>query len=307
MPQFKRRSIDHYLVSAVDKLRDKKGITMILGSHVSIRDGYLAAAKRAVANMATAFQYFPKNPRSLSIKIFDKEDAENCKKFCREHGIISVAHTPYSTSLTPDDNNLKQTVSSLLNDLEIANSCGSLGVVVHYGNQISKSDPLASYHLMLDVLNEVLHQWDGKAKILLENNAGTKGGLGTTLEELVQIRNLSQYPEKIGFCFDTCHAFASRLWDGENTKELIVKGKELDYWSQLKVIHLNNSKHPTGSRRDRHANILNSGHISEQAFESLILSPAIKDIPLILETPDDEGVTHDKEIQLLLQRWSEFG
>jgi deoxyribonuclease-4 len=156
---------------------------MIVGSHVSIKTGYLGAAKKAVANHASAFQFFPKNPRSLSIKDFDYEDAQNCKEFCLQNQIKSVVHTPYSTSLTPPEDKKELTILSLLNDLEIANTCGSIGVVVHYGNQISKTDPLASYQLMLDILNTVLSKWNGPCLLLLENNAGTKGGLGKTFEE----------------------------------------------------------------------------------------------------------------------------
>ncbi|MEH7417319.1 deoxyribonuclease IV [Neobacillus drentensis] len=278
---------------------------MIFGSHVSIKEGYLGAAKRAVANQATAFQYFPKNPRSLTIKGFDQEDAKSCKDFCLGHQLLSVAHTPYSTSLTPSKDKQDLTIGSLLNDLEITDACGSIGVVVHYGSQISKTDPLASYHLMLEILNSVLSQWNGCSLILLENNAGTKGALGTTIEELVQIRNLCEYPEKIGFCLDTCHAFASGLWNGENTKQLIEKGENLVYWKHLKVIHLNNSKFPTGSKKDRHANIFNSsnGYINVEQLRQLVTSPVLEGIPLILETPDDEGVSHREEIEMLKQKW----
>ncbi|ULT55139.1 deoxyribonuclease IV [Neobacillus drentensis] len=279
---------------------------MIIGSHVSIRDGYTGAAKRAVANQASAFQYFPKNPRSLSIKEFDREDAKNCNHFCLEHQLYSVAHTPYSTSLTPAIDKKDLTISSLLNDLEITDACGSIGVVVHYGSQISKTDPLASYHLMLDILNSVLSQWNGNSLILLENNAGTKGALGTTLEELVQIRNLCGYPEKIGFCLDTCHAFASGLWNGENTEEFIAKGESLGYWEQLKVIHLNNSKYPTGSKKDRHANIFKSsnGYINADQLEELVRASVLAGIPLILETPDDEGISHKEEIEMIKKKWN---
>jgi deoxyribonuclease IV len=277
---------------------------MIIGSHVSIRDGYLAAAKRAVANHATAFQYFPKNPRSLSVKNFDFEDAQSCKAFSQQHQLHSVAHTPYSTNLTPDEDKKELTIQSILNDLNIANACGSIGVVVHFGNQISESDPLASYHLMLEILNNVLGSWDGKCKILLENNAGTKGGLGTMFEELIQVRNLCEFPEKIGFCLDTCHAYASGLWTGENTKEVLSKGEELGYWEHLEVIHLNNSKYPTGSKKDRHANIFKNGYIEEQQLKLFVLSSEVRKVPLVLETPDDEGMTHKKEIEQLLNQWS---
>lgn len=276
---------------------------MIFGSHVSIKDGYLGAAKRAVANGASAFQYFPKNPRSLSVKDFDRGDAESCKSFCLEKNMVSVAHTPYSTSLTPLKDKQELTIASLVNDLEIADNCGSIGVVVHFGSQISKTDPLASYHLMLEMLNSVLSDWDGKCLLLIENNAGTKGALGTTFEELVQIRNLCDYPEKIGFCLDTCHAFASGLWNGENTEEFFNKGEELTYFNHLKIVHLNNSKYPTGSKKDRHANILGHGYIKESQMEMFIKSPLLEEIPFVLETPDDEGISHKEEIRQLLDKW----
>jgi deoxyribonuclease IV len=276
---------------------------MIFGCHVSIKNGYTGAAKVAASFGARAFQYFPKNPRSLSIKDFDREDASSCKEFCQEHNLVSVAHTPYSTSLTPSEDKKELTIASLLNDLEIADSCGSIGVVVHFGNQISKTDPLASYHLMLEMLNSVLGQWDGQCLLLIENNAGTKGALGTTFEELVQIRNLAEYPEKIGFCLDTCHMFASGLWNGENTEEFFSKGQELDYFNHLKIIHLNNSKYPTGSKKDRHANIFQNGLIKVEFLQEIVTSPIVKDIPFVLETPGDEGISHEVEIMQLYQKW----
>lgn len=189
--------------------------------------------------------------------------------------------------------------------MEIANTCGSIGVVVHYGNQISKTDPLASYHLMLELLNTVLSKWNGSCLLLIENNAGTKGGLGTTFEELVQIRNLCEYPEKIGFCLDTCHAFASGLWNGENTEEFIAKGESLSYFEHLKAIHFNNSKYPTGSKKDRHANIFQNGYIKEEVFDKLVMSKTLKNIPFILETPNDEGINHKEEIELIFKKWGE--
>jgi deoxyribonuclease IV len=276
---------------------------MRFGSHVSIRNGYFGAAKRAASIGGSAFQYFPKNPRSLSVKAFDRGDAESCKQFCQELGILSIAHTPYSTSLTPPDEKKESTIRSLLNDLEIAEACGSIGVVVHFGSQISSSDPLASYQLMIQMLNSVLSQWEGDSMILLENNAGTKGALGITFEELVQVRSLCHHAEKVGFCLDTCHAFASGLWNGRNTGEAVAKGQELNYWPHLKAVHLNNSKYPTGSKKDRHANIFKGGYIQESELEHLVRLPLLKDIPFILETPDDEGITHEEEIMMVYERW----
>ena len=276
---------------------------MKIGCHVSIKEGYLGAAKRAVSMCASAFQYFPKNPRSLSVKAFNKADAALCKEFCKKNALDSVAHTPYPTSLTPKDKEKRERViQSLLNDLCIADACGSIGVVVHFGKQVSQQDPLLSYRLMIDMLNEILGEWDGGAKILLENSAGKPGAIGTTLEELVQVRKLCDHADKIGFCLDTCHAFASGLWNGDNWESVMEKGTKLGYFDELKVIHFNNSKYDTGLGKDRHANIFEHGYITAAQFDQMIGTPLLEAIPFILETPKEE-VAHQAEIKQIQDRW----
>jgi len=274
------------------------------GCHLSIRNGFLEAAKKALDMQASAFQYFPKNPRSLSIKKFDQIDAARCKEFCEEHGILSVSHTPYPTTITPHDQRTRRlVVQSLLNDLEIAEACGSIGVVVHFGKPLPNTSLLESYQLMIEVLNEVLDQWEGQAKLLLENNAGVPGTIGTTLEELVHIRKLCNDPGKIGFCFDTCHAFSCGLWNGDNWRELAEKARELDYFENLEIIHFNNSKYPSGEGKDRHAPIFGSGHMKVEQFDILLNTPELRHVPFILETPKEE-IPHEKEMELLNERWN---
>ncbi|WP_256236707.1 TIM barrel protein [Bacillus sp. EB600] len=111
------------------------------------------------------------------------------------------------------------------------------------------------------------------------------------------------YPEKIGFCLDKRHAFAGGLWNGENTDALFAKGESLGYLHHLKVIHFNNSKYPTGLKKDRHANIFQNGYIKEAELAELVKSPILKNIPFILETPDDEGVSHKEEIKIIVKKW----
>lgn len=271
---------------------------MFLGSHVSIRQGYLSAAQTALKLGGKGFQYFPKNPRSLSVKTFDKLDANACAKYCKENDLHSIAHTPYPTNLSVEDGSLKEiTVKSLRNDLEIAEACGSIGVVVHFG-KYKGEDTLKGYHLMINLLNEVLENWKGKALLLIENNAGQGGKIGTTLEELVQVHQLTNFPEKSGFCLDTCHLFASGIWNGQNWSDVVGKGEKLGYIKNLKAIHLNDSKFPSGSFRDRHANV-GKGHIGEKGMIELLNSFFLKEIPIILETPTSTTYSHSDEIQYI--------
>lgn len=230
--------------------------------------------------------------------MFDKLDANACAKYCKENDLHSIAHTPYPTNLSVEDGSLKEiTVKSLRNDLEIAEACGSIGVVIHFG-KYKGEDTLKGYHLMINLLNEVLENWKGKALLLIENNAGQGGKMGTTLEELVQVHQLTNFPEKIGFCLDTCHLFASGIWNGQNWSDVVGKGEELGYVKNLKAIHLNDSKFPSGSFRDRHANV-GKGHIGEKGMIELLNSFFLKEIPTILETPTSATYSHSDEIQYI--------
>lgn len=272
-----------------------------IGCHLSIRGGYAAAAKSAFYMHLRAYQYFPKNPQSLAVKAFDARDAEACAAFCRERGVVSVAHTPYPTNLAADDEPLRlATVQSLRNDLAIADACGSLGVVVHFGKS-KQVDPLQGYRNIIQCVNEALAGYEGRAMLLIENQAGEGSRMGTTLEELVHIRRLCDQPERIGFCFDTCHAFASGLWTGDNTDELLAKGDSLGYWEALRVVHVNDSRYDSGSGRDRHA-MLGHGFIGEQRLLALLRTAPVRRLPWVLETPAGPDGTNKNEIEWLRQR-----
>ncbi len=271
---------------------------MRFGSHISIRNGYIGAAQHANKIGAKAFQYFPKNPRSLSVKDFNRHDARECAQYCKEHDIVTIAHTPYPTNLVAEENQIELVIDSVLNDLEIANECGSVGVVVHFGVLKGKPDPLAGYKRMIENMNEILSRWEGESLFLLENNAGKSGPTGTTLEELVQIRQLTDYPDKIAFCLDTCHVFASGVWDGDNWAEVEGKGIELGYFEHVKAVHLNNSMYPTRSMKDRHANIP-YGEIKVEQIKELLSSSVFGDIPFVLETPHTSEFSHEDELRYL--------
>jgi len=271
---------------------------MWIGSHVSIRRGYKEAAVTAAGLGGTAFQYFPKNPRSLGVKPFDRADAERCASYCREKGIRSIGHSPYPCNLAAgDEAQRRRTVESLRNDLEIAEACGSVGTVVHFG--IYKGpDALAGYRNVIRSLDEVLEGWDGEARLLVENQAGDHGAMGAAFEELAQVRSLSRYPEKVGYCLDTCHLFASGVWNGETSAEWLDRVRATGALQALAAVHLNESKYGSGSRRDRHAPV-GRGMIGDEAIGWLLSIPEVRAVPIVLETPEEAGASHRDQIAAL--------
>ncbi|EXX89898.1 endonuclease IV [Paenibacillus darwinianus] len=276
---------------------------MRIGSHVSIRRGFREAAAHAHSLGGGAYQYFPKNPRSLGVKAFDRQDAQRCADYCREHGLVSIAHSPYPVNLAADDAPQRERIAaSLLNDLDIADSCGSLGIVVHFG--IYKgNDVLQGYRNIIQCLDLVLSQREGTAKLLIENQAGDHAFMGTSFEELVNIRSLSRHPDKIGFCLDTCHLFASGVWNGSNGEEWAAKARLLGYFDALTAVHANDSVYASGRKRDRHAAI-GRGEIGEAGFRWLLSVPEIRTVPLVLETPETADASHAEQIRLLAE-WAD--
>ncbi|MEW9698826.1 deoxyribonuclease IV [Paenibacillus sp. SI8] len=267
---------------------------MFIGSHVSTRGGYIGAAKLAYSLGANAFQYFPMNPRSLATKKVNARDAEACAQFCQNHEMLSIGHAPYPLNPAVDEEERSLMVQLLLNGLHITEACGSVGLVVHFGKYVGK-DSLQGYKNIIQCLNSATRDYRGSSLILLENQAGEGAQLGLTLEELAQVRKLCDHPDKIGFCLDTCHAFASGLWRGDDWTELEARAEQLDYLPHLKAVHLNDSMYPYGSRKDRHANI-GRGYIGNGNLQQLLASERLQHIPFVLETRTASGGTHRSEI-----------
>lgn len=277
-----------------------------IGGHLSIRGGYEKAAREASRCCAGAFQYFPKNPRSLAVKDYDKRDAFRCKEISIGYGIDSVAHTPYPSNLAAGQEEsggqYEAVVASLRNDLEIAESCGSVGIVVHFGTY-KKRNPLQGYQNIIQCINEVLSGWSGTAKLLIENQAGDHGMMGMTLEEMVRIRELCYRPEYIGYCLDSCHAFAAGMWRGESDQDFMRKAEQLGYLEALEVIHLNDSRYPLLSKKDRHARV-GQGFIGEAGFRNLLSHPVIRSKLFIMETEPGKDGTYRDDINRVLE-WIE--
>lgn len=271
---------------------------MKIGCHVSVAKGFAQAAKNARALGADAFQIFTKNPRGLRSKKIDPRDAEEGVAYCREHGMVLVAHTPYVTNLsTPDDELWQVTVRSIAEDLRIAEAYGAVGAVVHCGKHVGRGEAFG-LRRMVEAIDAIFELYNGPTKLLLENTAGQGSELGQTFETLLEVRAATRHPERVGFCFDTCHAFAAGLWNGDTVDELVRAMEETGYLDHVAVLHVNDSKAPFGSRKDRHEKI-GRGEIGADALKRLLLADPLAHLPVVLETPVEDEREYAEEIALL--------
>ncbi|GBF11080.1 deoxyribonuclease IV [Tepidibacillus infernus] len=273
---------------------------MQLGCHISVSKGLEKAAQKAHELGAETFQVFTKNPRGLKPKKVDMKDALNGVEFCKEHGITVICHTPYITNLsTPKEDLQEVTIRSIVEDLNIAEAYGAIGAVVHCGKHVGEGEEYGIKR-MIETLDLILEQYDGPVKLLLENTAGQGSELGLAPETLMEIRNNTKYPEKIEFCFDTCHAFAAGQWNEEQFDDFIKRAEEAGYLEHIKVIHFNDSKVPFNSRKDRHEKI-GQGEIGAKALQKFLQCEKLEHIPFILETPVTEEEEYKDEIVYLHQ------
>lgn len=257
---------------------------MKLGCHISISGGLKSAAQRALALGATSFQIFTKNPRAFRGKTPDPTMAAEGVAFCREHNLPVVAHAPYITNLSTPDEELRQTsIASLLVDLQCAELYGAVGLVCHMGKHVDMGEEFGMKR-MVETIDLILDQYQGPTTFLLENTAGQGSELGTTLEQCMEVRSRVATPDRVGFCFDTCHAFAAGQYKPETWEQFVENARRIGYWDHLKAVHLNDSKAEHGSRKDRHANI-GKGFIGAEGMTAILKSGAFEGLPVVLETP----------------------
>ena len=186
-------------------------------------------------------------------------------------------------------------IASIVNDLEIADAYGTDFLVVHCGKHVGEG-PEKGKQLMAEAVNRVLDRFDGKTMFLMENTAGQGTELGQTLEEILSIYERIEDKERVGVCFDTCHAFASGILDFDDWDGFLEQFCDDAFFPLVKVIHLNDSKMPYGSRRDRHE-LLGQGEIGAENLCRFLAEPRFRHLPVIIETPVDDELEYADEIQ----------
>ncbi|MBO8142669.1 MAG: deoxyribonuclease IV [Firmicutes bacterium] len=287
---------------------------MKIGSHVSFSNtGLLNAAREAISYGATSFMVYTGAPQNTRRKPMEEQYVPEGLALMREHGIEEiVVHAPYIINLaSPKRDTFRLAVEFLQAEIERTAYMGVRHIVVHPGAYTDK-DLAYGIDRIVEGLNEVLSQ-DGDVLIALETMAGKGTEIGRTFEELARIIDKSAHNDRLRVCFDTCHAHDAGydlINDFDGVMERFDRIIGLD---RLAVLHINDSKHPRGARKDRHAPV-GAGHIGFEAINRIVHHQVSQDKPIILETPwigkdkNKQRPMYEAEIALLSGRARErFG
>lgn len=275
---------------------------LTIGSHISSAKGYAAMAKTAVYMQANTFAFFTRNPRGGKAKEIKQADVEKYKEIAKEHqfGKI-VAHAPYTLNACASREDLREFARNTMeDDLKRMEYIPGNYYNFHPGSHVGQGAE-TGIEKIAQVLNDVLKpEWN--TTVLLETMAGKGTEVGRTFEEIRGIMDRVKCREKLGVCLDTCH-----VWDGgyDIAGDLDGVAQEFDRvigLEHLKAIHLNDSKNPLGSHKDRHAKI-GEGEIGLEALSAVTRHPAFRHLPFILETPNDED-GWAQEIRVLRERFA---
>ena len=271
---------------------------MKLGVHVSIAGSIDLSIDRARSLDLNTFQIFTRNPRGWKFSDLKESNIVNFKnKILSENISTVVCHMPYLPNLSsPKEDVYNMSINALSSELERCNTLGIEYVVTHIGSHLGTGLE-KGLDRVVKACNTALSNSSNNTMIVLENTAGTKNNVGSKFDELKYIFDNVDDKSRIGFCFDTCHAFAAG-YDLSTSKSVIDTLNKFDQiigLKYLKVVHLNDSKGELGNGLDRHQHI-GRGFIGESGFRELLKNLTIKQLPLILETPIDE--TFDDEYNI---------
>lgn len=273
-----------------------------IGCHLSSAKGFLAMGKEAVTLGADVFAFFTRNPRGGRAKALDPADIEAFLAFQQEHGIGTlVAHAPYTMNACAAKENLQTFArETMADDLKRLDQLPGNLYNFHPGSHV-KQGVETGIELIAQQLNEVLHL-EQKTTVLLETMAGKGTEVGRSFEELRAIIDRVEHAELLGICLDTCHVWDAGYDIRGHLDEVLTDFDRVIGLSRLRAIHLNDSQNGRGSHKDRHAR-LGEGEIGLDALTRIVRHPALRQLPFILETPND-AAGYAREIAMMRERAS---
>lgn len=270
---------------------------LTIGCHLSSSAGFYHMGKEAIEIGANTFQFFTRNPRGSKAKSIDQKDVERFHVFSRENGIERIlAHAPYTLNACSKDPHVREfALETMADDLVrmeyVPGNCYNFHPGSHVGQGAEEG-----IRLIADTLDQILKP-EQTTTVLLETMSGKGSEVGRSFEEIRAILDRVELQDHMGVCLDTCHVYDAGYDIVNDLDGVLEQFDRVIGLNRLRAIHMNDSKNPFASHKDRHEKI-GQGSIGAEAMIRIINHPALQGIPVYLETPNElEG--YAEEIRFL--------
>ena len=271
------------------------------GNHVSSSKGYLAMGKEEISLGGNVFAFFTRNPRGGKAKDINPEDVAAVLKYKEEKQIGRlVAHAPYTLNPCAAKDDLREFAASVMaDDLKRLEYTPGNYYNFHPGSHVGQGSE-KGIELIAGLLNQVL-QPEQTTTVLLEIMSGKGTEVGRSFQELKSIIDRTELDSHLGVCLDTCHVYSAGYDIVNDLDGVLAEFDRIIGLNRLKAIHLNDSLTSFNSHKDRHAKI-GEGSLGLDAIVRVINHPLLRDLPFILETPNDND-GYRQEIALLRSQY----
>ena len=268
-----------------------------IGCHLSSARGFASMGETALELGANTFAFFTRNPRGGKAKAIDTEDAAKLRSLMAVNNFGTlVAHAPYTLNPCSAKESARQFAHECMaDDLQRMEAVPHSYYNFHPGSHVGQGAE-AGIDMISSLLNQVLKP-EQTTVVLLETMAGKGTEVGRSFEELAQIIQRVDLQDHVGVCLDTCHVSDAGYDIANDLDGVLEEFDRVIGIGKLKALHLNDSKNPCGSHKDRHEKI-GQGFLGIDTFESIVNHPVLSRLPMILETPN-ELPGYAKEIELL--------
>ncbi len=274
---------------------------MRFGFHISIAGGFSKIIGRAKVRDCETIQFFSRNPRGWKYGPLDKNEVDHFRSLVKPSALFPLfLHLPYLPNIASKDSQFyERSIRSIIVDLQRAEHIGAQYLIIHIGHRMKSSEEPA-IEAVSQGINQAFERVKNSIILLLENTAGQGTEIGYTFEQLARIISGIDEEKRIGICLDTAHAFEAGydLSRKEGIEQALESFDRTIGLKRLHLLHLNDSKTPLGSRKDRHWHI-GEGYIGKEGFRELINHPSIRTLPGIMETPRKDTVEDLKNMKVI--------
>jgi deoxyribonuclease-4 len=274
---------------------------MRFGFHISIAGGFSKVVERARVRGCETIQFFSRNPRGWRYSPLNKKEAETFRSSVQSSSLFPIfVHMPYLPNIASLKSKFyKRSIDSIATDLQRAEQLGAQYLIIHIGHRMESSEDQA-----IDAVSQGINQAFEKVKngviLLVENTAGQGTEIGYAFDQIKRIIEGVHDHQRMGVCLDTAHAFEAG-YDLSNQDGIERSLESFDHTiglKRLRLLHLNDSKTPLGSRKDRHWHI-GEGYIGLEGFRCLVNHPLLNHLPGIMETPRKDTVEDLRNMEVI--------